>query len=176
MPLSTIPHPSSEVQASGQATVPSPPPSSSNLLTDFALPKDKGKIIAEDAGEAAVQKRKTHVAVEGFMRDACKARQTEEGHRSSPPFDGEPEDAENSAVSAGQKNRVRISQCHDELSILVMEMLSAHPAIMAVSVYKYWIQSWEKAAEEATVRERLELAEMNLIREFVLAKELFGIF
>ncbi|KAL2513203.1 hypothetical protein Adt_18803 [Abeliophyllum distichum] len=45
---------------------------------------------------------------------------------------------------------------------------------MAASVHKYWTQSLEKAAEEATVCELLQLDEMNLAREFVLAKELFG--
>ncbi|KAL2461793.1 hypothetical protein Adt_45213 [Abeliophyllum distichum] len=47
---------------------------------------------------------------------------------------------------------------------------------MAVNVHKYWTQSWEKATEEAIVCEWLQLAEMNLVRGFVLAKELFGIF
>ncbi|KAL2465880.1 hypothetical protein Adt_41731 [Abeliophyllum distichum] len=55
-------------------------------------------------------------------------------------------------------------------------MLHVHPAIIAASVHKYWIQSWEKVAEETTVRERLQLAEMNLARGFVLAKELFSAF
>ncbi|KAL2462242.1 Uncharacterized protein Adt_45662 [Abeliophyllum distichum] len=55
-------------------------------------------------------------------------------------------------------------------------MLPAHPVIVAVSVHRYWTQSWEKAAEEATVRERLQLAEVNLARGFVQAKELFSTF
>ncbi|KAL2455996.1 hypothetical protein Adt_46995 [Abeliophyllum distichum] len=57
-----------------------------------------------------------------------------------------------------------------------MEILPAHPAIVAASVHKYWTQSWEKAVEEATVRERLQLDEVNLARGFVLAKELFSAF
>ncbi|KAL2471378.1 hypothetical protein Adt_39514 [Abeliophyllum distichum] len=57
-----------------------------------------------------------------------------------------------------------------------MDMLPTHPTIIAASVHKYWTQSLEKAAEEAIVCERLQLAEMNLARGFVLAKELFGAF
>ncbi|KAL2543158.1 hypothetical protein Adt_04136 [Abeliophyllum distichum] len=97
-----------------------------------------------------------------------------EGRRSLPPPDVEPEDAGNSVSSAGQESRVRISQRRDELPTSVMEILSAHPAIMAASVHKYWTQRWEKTAEEATVRERLQLAEINLVRGLLLAKELFG--
>ncbi|KAL2506091.1 hypothetical protein Adt_21712 [Abeliophyllum distichum] len=166
-------------QVSGQATIPSPPPSHSppsppsNLLTDPALLRDKGKRIAEDAGEVAAQKKKAPAAAEGFIRNARKARQTEEGRWSSPPPDGEPKEAENSTSLTGQRSRFYIFQHCDELPTSVMEMLPIHPAIMAASVHKYWTQSWEKAAEEATVCEQLQLAEMNLARGFVLVKELF---
>ncbi|KAL2505487.1 hypothetical protein Adt_21108 [Abeliophyllum distichum] len=152
------------------------PPSSSKLHIDSALPRDKGKRIVEDVGEAATQKRKAPVAAEGLMRDACKARQTKEGRWSSLSLDRGPEEAGNSASSAGQRSYFCISQRHEELSTLVIEMLPAHPAIMTTSFHKYWTQSWEKATEEATVRERLQLAEMNLARGFILAKELFSAF
>ncbi|KAL2513021.1 hypothetical protein Adt_18621 [Abeliophyllum distichum] len=162
--------------SSQEATVPSPLPSSSNLRIDPARPRDKGKRIVEDAGKAATQKRKAPMDAEGFMRDARKVKGTEEGRRSSPPPDGEPEEAGNSTSSAGQKSHFCISQRRDELSTSVMEMLPTHHAIIAVSVHKYWTQSWEKAVEEATVRKRLQLAEMNLARRFVLAKQLFEAF
>ncbi|KAL2480496.1 hypothetical protein Adt_33462 [Abeliophyllum distichum] len=55
-------------------------------------------------------------------------------------------------------------------------MFPTHPAVAAASVHMYWTQSWEKATEEATVRERLQMAEVNLARGFVLAKELFSTF
>ncbi|KAL2506010.1 Uncharacterized protein Adt_21631 [Abeliophyllum distichum] len=148
--------------------------SSSNLRTDSILPRDKGNKIVEDAGKVAAQKMKAHAVAEGFMKDACKAKQTQEGRRSSPPPNGEPEDAGNSASSVGQGSRICISQHCDELPTSVMEMLLAHPAIMAASVHKYWIQRWENATKEATIREWLQLVEMNLVRGFVLAKELFG--
>ncbi|KAL2505795.1 Uncharacterized protein Adt_21416 [Abeliophyllum distichum] len=57
-----------------------------------------------------------------------------------------------------------------------MEMLPDHPSIVAVSVYKYWTSSWEKVAEEATVLERLQLVEVNLVRGLVLAKDIFSAF
>ncbi|KAL2497655.1 hypothetical protein Adt_23205 [Abeliophyllum distichum] len=110
------------------------------------------------------------------MRDARKARQTEEGRRSSPSLNGGPEEVENSASSVGQRCHFCISECHKELFISVMEMLPVHLVIVATSVHRYWTQSWEKATEEATVRERLQLAEVNLARGFVLAEELFSTF
>ncbi|KAL2532051.1 hypothetical protein Adt_05402 [Abeliophyllum distichum] len=45
------------------------------------------------------------------------------------------------------------------------------PAKCAIFVYPS-----EKAVEEVTVREQLQLAEVNLARGFVLAKELFSAF
>ncbi|KAL2517537.1 hypothetical protein Adt_13784 [Abeliophyllum distichum] len=149
-PLRTIHHPSSDVQVSGQATVPLPLPSSSNPHSDSTLPMDKGKRIAKDEDEVTAWKRKAPTAAEEFMRDARKARRAEEDLRSSLPFDEKPEDAGNSASSAGQRSRVRIFQHRDGLP------------------------TSEKAAEEATVRERLQLAKMNLVRRLSLAKELFG--
>ncbi|KAL2513250.1 hypothetical protein Adt_18850 [Abeliophyllum distichum] len=53
-------------------------------------------------------------------------------------------------------------------------MLPAHTSIVAASVHRYWTSSWEKAVEEATVRELLQLAEVNLVRGFVLVKEIFS--
>ncbi|KAL2531145.1 hypothetical protein Adt_04496 [Abeliophyllum distichum] len=57
-----------------------------------------------------------------------------------------------------------------------MGILLAHPSIVAASVHRYWTSSWEKAAEEATVHERLQLAELNLVRGLVLAKDVFSAF
>ncbi|KAL2455935.1 hypothetical protein Adt_47028 [Abeliophyllum distichum] len=57
-----------------------------------------------------------------------------------------------------------------------MEMLPAHPSILAASVHRYWTSSWEKVVEEATVLERLQLAEVNLVRGLVLAKDFFSAF
>ncbi|KAL2464871.1 hypothetical protein Adt_40722 [Abeliophyllum distichum] len=110
------------------------------------------------------------------MRDAHKARRTEEGRRSSPSLDTGPEKAENFASSAGQRCHFCVSERHEELSISVMEMLPDHPTIAVASVHRYWTQSWEKTIEEAIVYERLQLAEVNLAQEFILAKELFSTF
>ncbi|KAL2499579.1 hypothetical protein Adt_25129 [Abeliophyllum distichum] len=55
-------------------------------------------------------------------------------------------------------------------------MLPAHPLIVATSVHRYWTPSWEKVAEEATVLERLQLAEVNLVQGLVLAKDIFSAF
>ncbi|KAL2513164.1 hypothetical protein Adt_18764 [Abeliophyllum distichum] len=41
-----------------------------------------------------------------------------------------------------------------------MEMLLAHPSIVAASVRRYWTSSWEKVVEEVTIPERLQLAEV----------------
>ncbi|KAL2471019.1 hypothetical protein Adt_39155 [Abeliophyllum distichum] len=57
-----------------------------------------------------------------------------------------------------------------------MEMLPAHPSIVATSVHRYWTSSWKKVAEEATVLEWLQLAEVNLVRGLVLAKDIFSAF
>ncbi|KAL2467024.1 hypothetical protein Adt_42875 [Abeliophyllum distichum] len=57
-----------------------------------------------------------------------------------------------------------------------MEMLHVHPSIVAASVHRYWTSSWEKVSEEATVLERLQLAEVNLVRGLVLAKDIFSAF
>ncbi|KAL2533135.1 hypothetical protein Adt_06486 [Abeliophyllum distichum] len=110
------------------------------------------------------------------MRDARKVRRTEEGSWSSPSLDGEPEGARNFASSAGQNRRIRISEHREELPTPVMEVLPAHPSIMAASVNRYWTSSWEKVVEEATVLERLQLAEVNLVRGLVLAKDIFSVF
>ncbi|KAL2532432.1 hypothetical protein Adt_05783 [Abeliophyllum distichum] len=126
--------------------------------------------------EAPAQKRKALAATEGLMWDARKARRTEEGHRSSPSLDGEPEGAKNSASSASQNRRILIFERHEELPALVIEMLPAHPSIVATSVHRYWTPSWEKVVEEATVIERLQLAEVNLVRGLVLAKDIFSTF
>ncbi|KAL2525641.1 hypothetical protein Adt_10695 [Abeliophyllum distichum] len=134
------------------------------------LLRDKGKRIAE-AGEVATQKRKAPAAAEGLMRDARKARQTEEGCRSLSP-----EEAGNSASSASQRCHFLISKHHEELPVSVMEMLPNHPAIVVTSIYRYWTQSREKATEDATVHEWLQPAKVNLARGFVLAKELFNTF
>ncbi|KAL2487001.1 hypothetical protein Adt_31757 [Abeliophyllum distichum] len=110
------------------------------------------------------------------MRDARKARRTEEGRRSTPSLDREPEGAKNSASSASQNRRIRISERREELPASVIEMLLAHPSIVAVSVHRYWTSSWKKVAEEVTVLERLQLAEVNLVRGLVLAKDTFNAF
>ncbi|KAL2526151.1 hypothetical protein Adt_11205 [Abeliophyllum distichum] len=57
------------------------------------------------------------------MRDARKARRIEEGRRSSPSLDGEPEGASNSASSVGQNSFIRISKRREELPASVMGML-----------------------------------------------------
>ncbi|KAL2497709.1 Uncharacterized protein Adt_23259 [Abeliophyllum distichum] len=89
---------------------------------------------------------------------------------------GEPEGARNTASSAGQNYRIRISERHEELPASVMEMLPVHPSIVVASVHRYWTLRWEKVAEEATVLERLQLAEVNLVRGLVLAKDIFSAF
>ncbi|KAL2486218.1 Plus3 domain-containing protein [Abeliophyllum distichum] len=137
------------------ANVSSHPHSSSNLHIDSTTSRDKGKKVVERAEEAPSQKRKAPKATEGLMRDARKARRTEEGRRSSPSLDGEPEGAENSAPLAGQNRGIRISESREELPASVMEMLPAHPSIVAVSVHRYWTSSWEKVTEEVTILERL---------------------
>ncbi|KAL2461794.1 Uncharacterized protein Adt_45214 [Abeliophyllum distichum] len=71
---------------------------------------------------------------------------------------------------------IRISEHREKLPASVMEMFPAHPSIVAVSVHRYWTSSWEKVAEEATVLEWLQLAEVNLIRGLVLAKDIFSAF
>ncbi|KAL2471880.1 Uncharacterized protein Adt_40016 [Abeliophyllum distichum] len=171
-PSSTIPPPRPEADAN----VLQCPPSSSNLHIDSTTLKDKGKKVVEGTEEAPAQKRKAPAATEGLMRDARKARRTEVGHRSSPSLDGEPEGARNYASSAGQNRRIRIFERREELPASVMEMLPAHPSIVAASVHKYWTPSWEKIAEEATVLERLQLAEVNLVRGLVIAKDIFSVF
>ncbi|KAL2498250.1 Plus3 domain-containing protein [Abeliophyllum distichum] len=139
-------------------------------------PSQEGKRVAEGAEEVSTQKRKAPAAAEGLMRDARKARQTEEGRRSSPSLDVKIDGADNSASSVGQKCHFCISERRKELPTLVMEMLPSHPSIVVVSVQRYWTPSWEKATEEATVYERLQLNEVNLVRGFVLAKEIFSAF
>ncbi|KAL2542531.1 hypothetical protein Adt_03509 [Abeliophyllum distichum] len=160
-PSSTIPPSRSETEA----TVHQRPPSSSNLHIDTTTLRDKEKKVAEGTEEAPAQKRKAHAATKGLMRDARKARRTEEGRRSSPSLDGEPEGAGNSTSSAGQRCHIRISEHREELPTSVMEMLPAHPSIVAASVHRYWTPSWEKAAEEAIVLKCLQLDEMNLARD-----------
>ncbi|KAL2505558.1 Plus3 domain-containing protein [Abeliophyllum distichum] len=151
-------------------------PSSSNLHINSTASMDKGKKVAERAEEAASQKRKAPAAMEGLMRDARKSKRTEEGRRSSPSLDGEPEGARNPVPSAGQNNCICISERHEELPASVMEMLPAHPSIVAASVDRYWTSSWEKVVEQATILERLQLAEVNLVRGLVLAKDIFCAF
>ncbi|KAL2466085.1 hypothetical protein Adt_41936 [Abeliophyllum distichum] len=90
--------------------VPSRPPSSSNLHINSTALRDKGKKVVEGAEEAPSQKRKAPTATEGLIRDARKAGRTEEGRRSSPSLDGEPEGAGNPVPSAGQNHRIRISK------------------------------------------------------------------
>ncbi|KAL2542317.1 Plus3 domain-containing protein [Abeliophyllum distichum] len=159
-PSSTIPPPRPEVDAN----VLQHPPSSSNLHIDSTTLRDKEKKVVKGIEEAPSQKMKAPAATEGLMCDASKAR-TEEGRRSSPSLDGEPEGAKNSTSSANQ-NCIRIYEHREELSASVIEMLPAHPSIVAVSVHRYWTPSWEKIVEEATVLERLQLAEvMGLEKE-----------
>ncbi|KAL2513136.1 hypothetical protein Adt_18736 [Abeliophyllum distichum] len=133
-------------------------------------------MVAEGTEETPAQKRKAAAATEGLMRDARKARRTEEGRRSSPSLDGEPEGAENSTSAAGQSHRFCISKRHEELPTSVMEMLPAHPLIVVASVHRYWTPSWEKVVEDVTVLERFQLAEVNLVRGLVLAKDIFSAF
>ncbi|KAL2526794.1 Uncharacterized protein Adt_11848 [Abeliophyllum distichum] len=83
------------------------PPSSSNLHINSIASRDKEK----------------------------KARRTEEGCRSSPSLDGEPEGVRNPVSSAGQNHSIRISERCEELPASVMEMLPAHPSIVAASVH-----------------------------------------
>ncbi|KAL2518970.1 Plus3 domain-containing protein [Abeliophyllum distichum] len=137
------------------ANVPSSPPSSSNLHIDSTTSRDKGKNVVEGVEEAPSKKIKAHAATEGLMHDAHKARRTEE---------------------AGQNRRIRISERREELPASVIEILHAHPSIVAASVHRYWNSSWEKVTEEATVLERLQLAEVNLVRGLVLAKDIFSAF
>ncbi|KAL2505252.1 Uncharacterized protein Adt_20873 [Abeliophyllum distichum] len=158
------------------ANVPSRQPSSSNLHIDSTTSRDKGKKVVERAEEAPSQKRKAPAATEGLMHDARKARRTKEGRRSSPSLDGELEGPSNSVPSAGHNHRIRIFEHREELPASVMDMLPAHPSIVAVSVHRYWTSSWEKVAEEATVLEWLQLAEVNLVRGIVLAKDIFSTF
>ncbi|KAL2480035.1 hypothetical protein Adt_33001 [Abeliophyllum distichum] len=168
-------HPASREGSSVQA--PRHEASGPSQEVQDAMPsRDKGKRIAEEAGDVVAQKKKAPAAAEGLMRDAHKTRRTEEGCRSSPSLDGGPKEVGNSASSASQRCHFCISQRHEKLSTSVMEMLHAHPAIMAASVHRCWTQSWEKAAEEATVRDQLQLIEVNLAQGFVLAKELFSAF
>ncbi|KAL2497921.1 Plus3 domain-containing protein [Abeliophyllum distichum] len=173
-PSSTIPHPRPEADA--DANVHQRLPSSSHLHIDSTTSKDKGKKVVEGTEEAPSQKRKTLTATEGLMRDARKVRRTEEGRQSLPSLDGELEGTRNSPSSAGQNRRFCISERCKELSTLVMEMLPAHPSIVEVSVHRYWTPSWEKVAKETTVLERLQLAEVNLVRGLVLTKDIFSAF
>ncbi|KAL2518045.1 Uncharacterized protein Adt_14292 [Abeliophyllum distichum] len=136
----------------------------------------KGRRFLKGTEEAPSQKRKAPTAMEGLIRYAHKARRTEEGRWSSPSLDGEPEGARNFASSAGQNHRIRISKRRKELPASVMEMLPTHPSIVAASVHRYWTSSWEKVAEEATIFEQLKLAEVNLVRGLVLAKDIFSAF
>ncbi|KAL2526054.1 hypothetical protein Adt_11108 [Abeliophyllum distichum] len=62
------------------------------------------------------------------------------------------------------------------MDLSILEPLSASPVIITVSVYKYWTWLWVSAAEEASTRDLLRLAEMNLVRGLVLTKEVFGTF
>ncbi|KAL2518609.1 Uncharacterized protein Adt_14856 [Abeliophyllum distichum] len=171
-PSSVIPPLRPEVDAN----VPSRPSSSSNLHIDSTTSRDKGKKVVEGAEEVPSQKWKAPAATNGLMRDACKARRTEKGRRSSPSLDGEPEGASNSAPSVSQNRRIRISERREELSASVMEILPAYPSIVAANVHRYWTSSWEKVAEVATVLEWLQLAEVNLVRGLVLAKDIFSAF
>ncbi|KAL2475161.1 hypothetical protein Adt_35897 [Abeliophyllum distichum] len=171
-PSNTIPPPRLEADAN----VLQHPPSSSNLHIDSTSLRDKWKKIVKGTEEAPAQKRNAPAATEGLMRDARKVRRTEEGRRSSPSLDGKPEGAENSASSVGQNRRIRISERREELPASVMEMLPVHPSIVAASVHRYWTPSWEKVTEEVTVLERLQLAEVNLVRGLVLAKDIFSAF
>ncbi|KAL2497785.1 hypothetical protein Adt_23335 [Abeliophyllum distichum] len=136
------------------ANVPSRPPSSSNLHIDSTTSRDKGKKVVEGVEEVPSQKRKAPAATEGLMRDARKARRTEEGRHSLPSLDGEPEGASNSVSSAGQNHHIRISERREELAACFGDgMLPAHLSIVAASVHRYWTSSWEKVAEEKKVAE-----------------------
>ncbi|KAL2461761.1 Plus3 domain-containing protein [Abeliophyllum distichum] len=150
------------------------PASGEGSSTQASRQEASGKKVVEGAEEAPSHKRKAPTTTEGLMRDARKARRTEEGRRSSPSLDGEPEGVENPVPSAGQNYRIRISERREELPASVMEMLPTHPSIVAASVHRYWTSSWKKVAEEATIPERLQLAEVNLVRGLVLAKEIFS--
>ncbi|KAL2525934.1 hypothetical protein Adt_10988 [Abeliophyllum distichum] len=130
-PSSTIPLPRPEVDAN----VPRRLPSSSNLHIDSTTLRDKGKKVVEGTEEAPSHKRKAPAATEGLMRDVRKARRTEEGRRSSPSLDEEPERSGNSTSSAGQNRRIRISEHHEELPGSVMEMLPAHLSIVVANVH-----------------------------------------
>ncbi|KAL2471210.1 Plus3 domain-containing protein [Abeliophyllum distichum] len=77
-------------------------PPTSNLHIDSTPLRDKGKKVTDSAKEVPAQKRKAPATAEGLMRDAHKARRTEEGHRSSPSLDVETDGTGNSASSAGQ--------------------------------------------------------------------------
>ncbi|KAL2512805.1 hypothetical protein Adt_18405 [Abeliophyllum distichum] len=59
---------------------------------------------------------------------------------------------------------------------MVMKMLSVHLAMAAASVHRFWTSNWDKTTEDMTIRERLPLAEANLVRGLILAKELFSAF
>ncbi|KAL2466626.1 Uncharacterized protein Adt_42477 [Abeliophyllum distichum] len=119
------------------------------------LPGMRRRVHHKEVQDATPSKEEGFCSHGGLMRDARKVRRTEEGHRSSPSLDREPKGAGNSASSAGQNRRIRISERREELPTSVMEMLPAHPLIVAVSVYRYWTPSREKVAEEATVLERV---------------------
>ncbi|KAL2528475.1 Cold-regulated plasma membrane protein 4-like [Forsythia ovata] len=94
--------------------------------------------IAEDTGEAAGQKRKAHVAAEGFMRDASKTRRVEERRQASPDHTGEVGDAGNLFASSSHEGRIRITHRSLELDPSVLELLPTHLVVMAASVHKYW--------------------------------------
>ncbi|KAL2527230.1 hypothetical protein Adt_12284 [Abeliophyllum distichum] len=52
-----------------------------------------------------------------------------------------------------------------------MELLLAPPAIVAVSVYKYWTPMWKKATKKASMNDLLQLAKMTLVWGLVLNNE-----
>ncbi|KAL2461712.1 Uncharacterized protein Adt_45132 [Abeliophyllum distichum] len=166
-PSSIVPPLRPEVDANVSSRL----PSSSNLYIDSTTSRDKGKKVVERVEEAPSLKRKAPTATKGLMHDARKARRTEEGRRSSLSLNGEPEGTGNFAPSAGQIRRIRISERHEELPASMMEMLPAHPSIVAASVHRYWTSSWEKVAEEATILERLQLAKKRAEEAQKLAED-----
>ncbi|KAL2462365.1 Plus3 domain-containing protein [Abeliophyllum distichum] len=109
--------------------------------------------VAEGTEEVPAQKRKASAAAEGLMQDARKARRTEEGYRSFPSLDGEPEGVGNSTSSASQRFCFCISESREELPTSVMEMLPAHPSIVATSVHSAF-ESFD--AEEAKSKKLAE--------------------
>ncbi|KAL2474803.1 hypothetical protein Adt_35539 [Abeliophyllum distichum] len=86
-------------------------------------------------------------------------------------FDGGDGDTGN---SAGSDSRVCISHHRSELDSSILGSLPTSLTIVAANAYKYRTWPWERAAEEASIKDLLQLAEMNLIRGLVLTKDVFS--